>query len=123
MDMEQLIKKIEYMYKHNDGDNGYAVTDTFFNGYEAALLDVLGILEDMPSVLNGLSYGDMDEVEESFVQNKEYSFYARRIDTLLSLIGCGELYALIEHWYNTSFMTYQTLCELKSHVKYRCKNK
>lgn len=119
MDMKELIEEIEYMYKHNDGDNGYAVTDTFFNGYEAALLDVLAILEDtdVPSVVKDLAYLDMDEVEESFICGVEFNYYKRKLDSLSSMIDDNEMKVLIDYWYDDCQIADKTLHCLYGYVR------
>ena len=81
MDTKRTLETLKEMY--TSGEHGYSVTDTFKNGYKAALLDVMALIEgDYPSILDGVAYLDMDEVETEFVKNYEFDIYAQRLKSL-----------------------------------------
>ena len=54
--METALKEIRRRYEQDSHINGYCVMDTFNNGYQAALLDVMEILEGYPSILEQKPY-------------------------------------------------------------------
>lgn len=97
--MEAALKEIRRRYEQDSHINGYCVMDTFNNGYQAALLDVMEILEGYPSALEQKTYMDFDEVESQYVANYEHEKYFPRIKQLAPLMDEKELYAITEHWY------------------------
>ena len=98
MDTKRTLETLKKMY--TSSKHGYSVTDTFKNGYKAALLDVMALIEgDCPSILDGVAYLDMDEVETEFVKNYEFDIYAQRLKSLKDLLNKSELDALISYWW------------------------
>ena len=98
MDTKKTLETLKGMYIKSEC--GYNVPDTFKNGYKAALLDVMALIEgDCPSILDGVAYLDMDEVETEFVKNYEFDIYAQRLKSLKDLLNKSELDALISYWW------------------------
>lgn len=98
MDTKRTLETLKKMY--TSSKHRYSVTDTFKNGYKAALLDMMALIEgDYPSILNGVAYLDMDEVETEFVKNYEFDIYVQRLKSLKDLLNKSELDALISYWW------------------------
>lgn len=98
MDTRRILETLKGMYTRSE--YMYDVPDTFENGYKAALLEVMALIEgDYPSILDGVAYLDMDEVETEFVKNYEFDIYAQRLKSLKDLLNKSELDALISYWW------------------------
>ena len=98
MDTKRTLETLKKMY--TSSKHGYSVTDTIKNGYKAAILDVIALIEgSYPSILNGVAYLDMDEVETEFTKNHEFDIYVQRLKSLKDLLNKSELDALISYWW------------------------
>lgn len=116
MDTKRTLETLKGMYTRSEYE--YDVPDTFENGYQAALLEVMTLIEGgFPSVLDGVAYVDMGEVEAEFTKNYEFAIYVQKLKSLKDLLSDEELNVLIEHWWDDYQISAEVEDALFSYVK------